>query len=142
MDEMEVGRRMESKIPAQSFRDLVVWQRSIQLAAMIYRITSEFPKEEVYGLTSQIRRSAVSVPSNIAEGQGRLSTGEFRQFLGMARGSNCELQTQLEIARTLKYGDSRQIEAADGLSHEVGKMLYAMLMKTKSIDHRSQVTEH
>jgi four helix bundle protein len=132
---------MESKVPARSFRDLVVWQRAIQLAAVVYQATSGFPKEELYGLTSQIRRSAVSVPSNIAEGQGRLSTGEFRQFLGMARGSNCELQTQLEIARTLKYGDSRQIEEADGLSHEVGKMLYAMLMKTKIIDQRSQVTE-
>jgi four helix bundle protein len=75
----------------------------------------------MYGLTSQIRRSAVSVPSNIAEGQGRLSTGEFRQFLGIARGSNFELQTQLEIARTLKFGDSEQINEAEGLSHEVEK---------------------
>ena len=132
---------MEGRVVARSFRDLLVWQRSIQLAAMIYRITSGFPKEEVYGLTSQIRRSAVSVPSNIAEGQGRLSTGEFRQFLGMARGSNYELQTQLEIARTLNYGDSRLIDEANGLSHEVGKMLYAMLVKTKGTDLR-QVSKH
>lgn len=120
----------------------MVWQRSIQLAAIIYRVTSGFPKEEIYGLTSQIRRSAVSVPSNIAEGQGRLSTGEFRQFLGMARGSNYELQTQLEIARMLKYGDSKQIDEADEVSHEVGKMLYAMLVKTKSTNHQMQVIEH
>jgi four helix bundle protein len=124
---------MAIKVGAQSFRDLVVWQRSIQLAESIYRLTKCFPKEEMYGLTSQIRRSAVSVPSNIAEGQGRLSTGEFRQFLGMARGSNFELQTQLEIARTLNYGDSKQIDEAEGLSHEVGKMLYAMLVKTEGI---------
>lgn len=115
---------------ARSFRDLVVWQRSIQLAASIYRLTGIFPKEEMYGLTSQIRRSAVSVPSNIAEGQGRLSTGEFRQFLGIARGSNFELQTQLEIARTLKFGKSEQINEAEGLSHEVGKMIHAILEKT------------
>jgi len=90
---------MESSVAAKSFRDSLVWQRSVELAAMIYRVTCGFPREEMYGLSSQIRRSAVSVPSNIAEGQGRLTTGEFRQFLGMARGSNFELQTQLEIAR-------------------------------------------
>ncbi len=94
---------------------------------MIYRVTREFPKEETYGLTSQIRRSAVSVPSNIAEGQGRLSTGEFRQFLGVARGSNCELQTQLEIARVLKLGNPGLIVEAEGLSHEVGKMIHSIL---------------
>lgn len=127
--------KMESKIAARSFRDLLVWQRSIQLATMVYRITSGFPKEELYGLSSQLRRSAVSVPSNIAEGQGRLSTGEFRQFLGMARGSNFELQTQLEIARTLNFGDSSKIDQAEGLSHQVGKMLHAMLVKTKSTVH-------
>src|SRR5580700_8775517 len=109
----------------QSFRDLLVWQRSIQLTVAIYRLSQSFPHEEIYGLTSQIRRSAVSVPSNIAEGQGRLNTGEFRQFLGVARGSNCELQTQLEIARALGFGDIQQIEVAEGLSSEVGKMINA-----------------
>ena len=122
-----------SKEAARSFRELVVWQRSIELAALVYRLTGVFPKEEMYGLTSQLRRSAVSVPSNIAEGQGRLSTGEFRQFLGIARGSNFELQTQLEIARTLKFGNSELINKAEGLSHEVGKMIHAILDKT---DHR------
>jgi four helix bundle protein len=111
----------------QSFRDLVVWQRSIQLTIAIYRITQSFPREEIYGLTGQIRRSSVSIPSNIAEGQGRLGTGEFRQFLGIARGSNCELQTQLEIARALGYGDAKMIEEAEGLSNEVGKMINAIL---------------
>jgi four helix bundle protein len=70
----------------RSFRDLIVWQRAMQLTVAIYRLTQKFPREEIYGLTSQIRCAAVSVPSNIAEGQGRLSTGEFRQFLGIARG--------------------------------------------------------
>ena len=117
---------------ARSFRDLVVWQRSIQLAAAIYRLAQDFPREELFGLTSQIKRAAVSVPSNIAEGQGRLSTGEFRQFLGIARGSNFEVQTQLEIARILGIGDSKLLDEAEGLSHEVGKMIYAMLEVIKN----------
>lgn len=115
--------------PVQSFRDLVVWQKSIQLATAVYRMTQDFPREELYGLSSQIRRCAVSVPSNIAEGQGRNSTKEFRQFLGVARGSNFELQTQIEIARRLGLGNGKLIDEADTLSHEVGKMIYAILGK-------------
>jgi len=111
----------------QSFRDLLVWQRAMQLTLAIYRLTQSFPREEAYGLCGQLRRSAVSIPSNIAEGQERLSTGEFRQFLGIARGSNCELQTQLEIARALGYGNAKIIEEAEGLSIEVGKMINAIL---------------
>jgi four helix bundle protein len=111
----------------QSFRDLIVWQRAMQLTIAIYRLTHEFPKEEQYGLTSQIRRCAVSIPSNIAEGQGRLSAGEFRQFLGVARGSTCELQTQLEIARALGLGSSACVDEAEALSNEVRKMLFGML---------------
>jgi len=130
---------LESKVAARSFRELVVWQRSIELATAIYRLTRGFPKEETYGLASQIRRSAVSVPSNIAEGQGRLSTGEFRQFLGFARGSNFEVQTQLEIARALRMGDSELIDEAEGLSHEVGKMIHAILEKT---GNRTAVADH
>lgn len=114
-----------------SFRDLVVWQRSMQLTLTIYRLTQGFPREEIYGLTSQIRRAAVSLPSNIAEGHGRLNTAEFRQFLGVARGSNFELQTHLEIARALEMGNRELLDQADGLSQEVGKMLYAFLKSTK-----------
>jgi four helix bundle protein len=120
---------MESKFAVRSFRDLVVWQKSIKLTGAIYRITRDFPREEVYGLSSQIRRSAVSVPSNIAEGQGRLSTGEFRQFLGIARGSNFELLTRLEVTRALGMGSGAQIDEAEALSHEVGKMIYSKLDK-------------
>jgi len=111
----------------QSFRDLQIWQKSMQLAVAVYRLTRDFPREELYGLTSQIRRSAVSVPSNIAEGQGRLKLGEFKQFLGIARGSNCELQTQLEIASALGLGNPDLLREAGSLSHEVGKMIYAFL---------------
>jgi four helix bundle protein len=112
---------------AQSFRELLVWQRAMQLTVAVYRLTRDFPREEVLGLTSQMRRAAVSVPSNIAEGHGRLSGGEFRQFLGIARGSNFELQTQLEIARALEFGKPDLVTEAENLSHEVGKMIYALL---------------
>jgi four helix bundle protein len=99
----------------------------MQLTVAVYQLTREFPREEIYGLTSQIRRAAVSIPSNIAEGHGRLSGGEFRQFLGIARGSNFELQTQLEIARALEFGKPELLTEAENLSHEVGKMSYALL---------------
>jgi four helix bundle protein len=116
---------------SQSFRDLLVWQKAMQLTVAIYRLTQGFPREEIYGLTSQIRRAAVSVPSNIAEGQGRLNSAEFRQFLGIARGSICEVQTQLEIARALQCGKPELIDDAESLSHEVGKMIYSFLESLK-----------
>jgi len=103
----------------------------MQLTVAVYKLTQEFPREELYGLTSQIRRSAVSLPSNIAEGHGRLNTAEFRQFLGIARGSNCELQTQLEIARALGYGNPKLVNEAESLSNEVGKMIYSILASAK-----------
>lgn len=111
----------------QSYRELTVWQRSMQLTVSVYKLSQGFPREEVYGLTSQIRRSAVSIPSNIAEGQGRANPGEFRQFLSIARGSNCELQTQLEIAKALSFGEPRLIEEAESLSNEVRKMLFGLI---------------
>jgi four helix bundle protein len=104
----------------------MVWQRAKELTVAVYKLTQGFPREEQYGLTNQIRRSVVSIPSNIAEGQGRGSTGEFRQFLGIARGSNCEVQTQLEIARALSFGNLRLIEEAEALSDEVRKMLFGL----------------
>ena len=103
------------------------------MTVAVYRLTQSFPREEVYGLTSQMRRAAVSVPSNIAEGHGRLSTGEFRQFLGIARASNCEIQTQLEIARALQIWKDESIREAESLSHEVGKMIYAILDSIKTV---------
>jgi four helix bundle protein len=103
----------------------------MQLTVAVYGLTKEFPRDELYGLTSQIRRAAVSMPSNIAEGHGRLGPNEYRQFLGIARASNFEVQTQLELARRLDYGNSKSIEEAECLSHEVGKMLYAILESIK-----------
>ena len=110
-----------------SFRDLVVWQRSVQMSVAIYKLTSGFPKEEIYGLSSQLRRAGVSAASNIAEGYARASRGEYKQFLGMARGSNSEVQTQLVIARELGFGSPQTLDMAEGLSNEVGKMMAAIL---------------
>ena len=112
-----------------SYRDLVVWQRAVQMSVAIYRLTANFPKQEVFGLTSQLRRAGVSVASNIAEGYGRMSTGEYKQFLGIARGSILEVQTQLVISRELDFGDVEALNRAEGLSEEVGKMLSAILRK-------------
>jgi four helix bundle protein len=95
----------------------------------IYRVATGFPKEEVSGLTGQIRRAGVSVASPLAEGYGRGSNGEYKQFLAMARGSNLEVQTQLFIATELGYGNSAQLKTADDLSNEVSKMLNSMLAK-------------
>jgi four helix bundle protein len=116
----------------QTFRELLVWQRSMELTVVIYRLTQDFPREEMFGLTSQLRRCAVSIPSNIAEGQGRLNTREFRQFLGIARGSTCELQTQVEIARRLALGNPQLLDEAEGLSHQIGKMIFTILRKLKT----------
>jgi four helix bundle protein len=115
----------------RSFRELLIWQRSMDLATAVYRLTHNFPQQEMYGMISQMRRCAVSIPSNIAEGHGRLSIGEYRQFLGIARASNFELQTQLDIARRLGFGSEPEIDNAEALSHEVGKMIYSILEKTK-----------
>ena len=113
----------------ESYRDLKVWQRAIEMTLTIYRVTAGFPKEELFGLTSQIRRAGVSVASNIAEGYGRGSKGEYRQFLAMARGSNLELQTQLYLATELGYGSRGLLTEADSLSNEVSKMLNSLLAK-------------
>jgi four helix bundle protein len=91
----------------QSFRDLVVWQRSIELTVAIYKLTSRFPDSERFGLTDQLRRAAVSVASNLAEGYGRGTRGEYLQFLGQSRGSNSKVETQLVIARARVLARSR-----------------------------------
>ena len=92
-----------ASIPVRSYRELIAWQKSVDLVTAIYDCTRSFPDAERFGLTSQMRRAAVSVPSNIAEGQGRASTGEFNQFLGHARGSLLEIETQIFIAHNLGF---------------------------------------
>ena len=108
---------------AKSFRDLKVWNRAIDRSTLVYALTAEFPKAEIYGLSSQMRRAAVSVASNIAEGSARGTKKDFKQFVMIARGSNCELQTQLVIAGRLRFIEPEKINAAETLSHEVGQML-------------------
>jgi four helix bundle protein len=111
----------------QDFQDLTVWQRAVEMTVKTYSLTNSFPSFEMYGLTSQMRRAAVSVASNIAEGRGRLTDGEFRQFLGHAQGSNCELQTQVEAARRLMFATEDQLKNVEMLSIEAGKMLSALI---------------
>jgi four helix bundle protein len=105
---------------ARSYRELLVWQKAKTLSVEIYRATEQFPRTETYGLTSQIRRAAVSVASNIAEGQGRLTLGEFLHFLGQARGSLLELETQLAIAVNLNY---LKPEVHEKMDHEAYQVL-------------------
>src|ERR1700744_4906714 len=109
---------------AKSFRELLVWQKSIELAGSVYTLTETFPKSEIYGLTSQMRRAAVSIASNIAEGAGRSTRKDFRLFVVTARGSNFELQTQLEIAKTVGLVNATKTEPVEALSHDIGKMLH------------------
>lgn len=111
----------------QGFRDLVAWQKAMALVTQVYRATQAFPTEERYGLTSQMRRAAVSVPSNIAEGHGRQSPGEFRQFLGQARGSLTELETQVEIARNLGFLETAAAAALLEQASEVARILNGLL---------------
>lgn len=110
-----------------SYRELTVWQKSMSLVQDVYQHTRQFPKEELYGLASQMRRSAVSIPSNIAEGQGRLSKGEFRQFLGVARGSLLELETQLIIAGELLLLSDPEVDGLLGRTNEVLRMLNGLM---------------
>jgi four helix bundle protein len=111
----------------QSYRDLVVWKKSMTLVLDVYRSTQSFPKPETYGLVAQLRRAAVSVPSNIAEGQARLSTAEFKQSLGHARGSLMEVETQILISQELGYLEHDQSEKLLSASAEVGKILNGLL---------------
>ena len=113
----------------QDVQDLTVWQKAIDLTVCIYRLTRGFPRDELYGLVAQLRRAAVSVASNIAEGRGRLNQREFRQFLGIALGSIFEMKTQLVVAGRLEMGSKAEIDEATALSEEVSKMLTSLINK-------------
>ncbi len=97
------------------------------MSVAVYKATRVFPRQEIYGLTSQLQRAAVSVASNIAEGRGRLTSGEFKHFLGMAQGSNYEVQTQIVIARELDFAGPELLNQAESLSIEVGRMLSSLI---------------
>jgi four helix bundle protein len=121
---------MKAEGRRNSYRDLIVWQKAMELTKQVYQMTISFPQDEVYGLTSQIRRCAVSIPSNIAEGRGRNSDKEFIRFLNIALGSLYELQTQLELAQAFQYLPS--ITEVDNRSIEIKKMLNALINSKKS----------
>lgn len=110
----------------KSYRDLDVWKIAMELVKDVYEITAKFPKEEIYGLTQQIRRSAVSVPSNIAEGSGRRSTQEFARFVNIASGSLCEVETQILLAVSLCYVTPDQCELLLQKADRISKMLYSL----------------
>ncbi len=116
----------------QSYKEMIVWQKAMELCTEIYRVSRKFPHEELYALTNQIRRAAVSIPSNIAEGQARKSTPEFVNFLSIAKGSLAELETQMEIAVRLKYLRSEDISSAISLCNEIGKMLVVLMQRLQT----------
>lgn len=106
-----------------SYRDLIVWQKSIDVVEWVYKLTRKYPKEEVFGITSQMRRASISIPSNIVEGYGRRGTQEYLRFLSIAFASAAELQTQIEISVRLELVSSKETEVVSGLLEEVMKML-------------------
>ena len=115
-----------------TFKDLQVWQSSMDLVEEVYKLTKLLPKEETFGLSLQLRRAVVSVPSNIAEGNSRHSTKEYINFLSIARGSNSEVITQLLICKRLGYFNAEQVKVAEALSDEIRKMLNAMIAKLQN----------
>ncbi|MFM2224646.1 MAG: hypothetical protein RJA07_848 [Bacteroidota bacterium] len=114
------------------YKDLKVWQKAMELAKEVYEITASFPKEEKYGLTSQINRSVVSVPSNIAEGAGRNSKNEFVHFLSIASGSLCELETQLILSVAFKYFENKKLEELSERIKELQNMIFKLQQSLKS----------
>ncbi|WP_292894973.1 four helix bundle protein [Nitratireductor sp.] len=112
-----------------SYRDLLIWKAAMDLATDCYRATSDFPKSEIYGLTSQIRRSAGSVPANIAEGHGRELTGAFIQFLRVAQGSLKELETHLMLASRLNMLEEGRLQELLQAAEEIGKMIRSMIRR-------------
>ena len=116
---------------SKNYRDLIAWQKAMDLVAEIYKATQSLPKEEIYGLVSQMRRAAVSIPSNIAEGEGRRSGNEFGHFLSIAHGSLRELETQILISQRLAYLTETQVQTLIGMTEEVGRLLNGLANSLK-----------
>jgi len=119
-------------VSSKNYKDLIVWQKSMDLTVEIYRLVKLLPKTETYALSDQMRRAAVSIPSNIAEGQGRFSQKEFARFLSFARGSQTELETQLQICNRLGYLTEEDSETAFVLCDEINKILNVLIKKIKA----------
>lgn len=124
------------------FQDLEVWQKAMDLATLIYEITREFPSDERFGLTNQIRRSATSIPANIAEGFGRLSNPDYLRFLAIARGSLMETETHLLLAERLNYVNAQQIQSFQHINGQVGRLLNGLIRSLRDTDQRSQLREN
>jgi four helix bundle protein len=116
----------DSNTSMNNYKELKIWQKSVDLAVKVYQVTKDFPKEELYGITSQIRRSAVSIASNIAEGAGRNSKKDFNNFLGVSHGSSCELETQLTIAQRVNFVDQQVFESVQQDIVEIQKMNWSL----------------
>jgi four helix bundle protein len=116
----------------KNFKDLKVWQKAYQLCLEIYRITRKFPKEEIYGITSQMRRSAISIPSNIAEGYGRRTKGEYIQSLYIAYGSNCELETQVLLSGDLGFIEKSEFLRIQNEIGDIERMLKGLIKSLNS----------
>jgi len=121
-------------MPVKDYRELIVWQKAMDLVEMVYRVTGKFPNSELYGLTSQLRRAAVSVPSNIAEGQGRSTTRDFLHFLSIANGSLKEVETQVLISQRSGYIDQQQTSQLIKFT-EVGRVLSGLTNSLKRKKH-------
>ena len=117
---------------AQSYKELIAWRKAMDLVVEVYRVTRSFPGDELYGLTSQLRRAAVSVPSNIAEGQARYSRREFCHFLTIARGSLAEIETQVRIAARLGYASDETAHVLLALTSELGRIVNGLIASTRS----------
>ncbi|HVF28725.1 MAG TPA: four helix bundle protein [Pyrinomonadaceae bacterium] len=117
----------ENNSQIRSHRNLIAWQKAMDLVVTVYSVGKTFPKEELFALTNQMRRAAASVPANIAEGQGRRSKGEFRQFLGNARGSLLELDTHMDLAFRLGYLNAEQYDGVQNQLQEVGRIINGLL---------------
>ena len=115
----------------ESYENLIVWQKAMDLVILIYELTQSFPKEEMYGLTSQLRRASVSIPSNIAEGSRRSSRKDFRNFLLNAYGSGAELETQIKIAKRLQFGKNEDYKEIESLLSEIMRMLNKLTSELK-----------
>ncbi len=113
------------------YQDLVVWQKAMDVVVLVYELTAKFPKDEIFGLVSQMRRAAVSIASNIAEGQGRRTQNEFNHFLGIANGSKAELETQLQLCERIKYVVREDIELVLNLLDDIGRMIYGLQGKLR-----------
>ncbi len=124
-----------------SYRDLRIWQEAVELAIVMYRATAGFPKHELYGLTSQIRRAAVSIPSNIAEGKGHQSDGDFRRFLLHARGSLLELQTQILISQRLEYLTEKEAETLNRATNDLGRGLNGLIQSVRGEPRERAMTK-